>query len=363
MITYLMCGKEFWSTEIKVIRRFGLGLVRDKCADLHQIVEEKSKPIKLLKLTCQEREPSTREMELAEIVSACTSYDPDLRLSLEELAVALRKLVEERRDGGSRLNLATDLHSQPPRAEDNGAAGKVSNESGEEGKRESRRGHSLKIAAAGTLCALCFLVFAPPLGVSKLVTDAITSIAGAVGIIQKSGDLLNDLPGCVSVTKQPDGHVYALVELNDDWRLAKERAESYGGHLATIASPEEQRVVEGILALGTRNSYWLGGSLGPDESWAWVTGEQFGYKNWATDQPDNFLVRTSQDDVPSAPVEDALVVYRVTNEQAADDGRGFFGFWNDLPRKGDCGGEAFFGVNNIGAIYEWDNGLPHASGL
>lgn len=358
MITYLMCGKECWSEEIKVIRQFGL-LSEDKHAELCRIVEEKSKSIDLLKLTCQERGPSKKEEKLAEIVRVCTSYNPILRPSLGGLETALRKLVGEQWDGESQPILATDLGSQAPRVEANDAASKVSNESGKERGRKSHGRHAPRVAAAvGILGILCLLVLYPPFGVSKSVTDAIKSMAGIGGGTHEIGDAINDVPGCVAEKKQPDGHVYALVELNDDWQLAKERAESFGGHLVTIASSEEQRVVEEILADGTRNSYWLGGRLGSDGGWAWVTEEQFGYKKWATDQPDNFLVRTSHDDASPAPVEDALVVYRIKNPLAADDdGRNGPGFWNDLPHNGDCGGEAFFGVNNIGAIYEWDNGL------
>jgi hypothetical protein len=131
------------------------------------------------------------------------------------------------------------------------------------------------------------------------------------------------------------GHTYALLEEGLGWDAAEESCESFGGHLATITSREEQEAVNGLLDYGTRNSYWIGGEREPSGNWSWVTGEDFSYSNWCD---------------PVA-VESSIVVYR--EDDALKKGYGK-GVWNDLDRGGILPGEKFFGVENIGAICEWD---------
>jgi hypothetical protein len=130
-------------------------------------------------------------------------------------------------------------------------------------------------------------------------------------------------------TTAPTSEKSFFVVLKEEpitWMEANEEAQSLGGHLATITSPEEQELVWKLVSqepkswiFNTAGYYigpWLGGyqppgSQEPDEGWQWVTGESFSYSAWSGDQPNN-----------SSGIEDALV---------------FMGFgmkspdWNDYP--------------------------------
>ena len=139
-----------------------------------------------------------------------------------------------------------------------------------------------------------------------------------------------------------NGHRYQLYDMAMNWNDAAVYCEGLGGHLVTIASGEEQLIVEGLLSNGTKNNYWLGGSVNADGNWAWVTGEAFVYENWANEQPDNYLGS-----------ENALMMYRNVNP-ANESGSGF-GLWNDLLNDGTCNNETFFGVENFGFICEWES--------
>ena len=74
-----------------------------------------------------------------------------------------------------------------------------------------------------------------------------------------------------------------------DWGEARDLAsstviEAYESvHLATITSPEEQAVINGLMEETTANG-WLGcfqadDKLSIDENWQWITSEPFDFMN------------------------------------------------------------------------------------
>ena len=86
------------------------------------------------------------------------------------------------------------------------------------------------------------------------------------------------------------------------WSEARDQAAALGGHLATLASTEENTFVyelveplEAFWENESGNGPWLGGYQdleSPDYSepsggWTWVTGEPFDYTNWSPGQPDD----------------------------------------------------------------------------
>ena len=135
------------------------------------------------------------------------------------------------------------------------------------------------------------------------------------------------------------GHKYRIYNQSCTWDEAKAFCEKAGGHLATVTSQQEENVIEALLFAGTRNSYWLGGKIAYRQL-TWITGEETGYTNWASMQPDNYHG------------EDSLMIYCRDNPIPAADTSYQ---WNDLRSDGTCMGEAFFGVENFGFICEWEN--------
>ncbi|MFZ4593940.1 MAG: family 16 glycoside hydrolase [Verrucomicrobiaceae bacterium] len=91
-----------------------------------------------------------------------------------------------------------------------------------------------------------------------------------------------------------NGHRYQFVPGSTSWAEAKAKAESMGGHLATITSKEENE-----LLLATFKSHlsaeatplkvsmiWLGGiEEQPGSGWKWVTGEPFQFTAWMPGEP------------------------------------------------------------------------------
>ena len=93
-----------------------------------------------------------------------------------------------------------------------------------------------------------------------------------------------------------NGHYYAVVPVEGgiDWQSAAIKAQNMQykgmiGHMATITSPSESNFIQQNFQA---EGYWLGGyqiskDNEPSGNWAWITGEDWDYTNWRSDQPDN----------------------------------------------------------------------------
>jgi hypothetical protein len=93
-----------------------------------------------------------------------------------------------------------------------------------------------------------------------------------------------------------NGHYYeAVISADITWDAANAQAAARShlgatGHLATLTTAEENAFVVSFVSGG--NDYFLGGfqlngSAEPDGGWQWVTGESWGYTNWASGEPNN----------------------------------------------------------------------------
>jgi hypothetical protein len=86
-----------------------------------------------------------------------------------------------------------------------------------------------------------------------------------------------------------EGHKYYISKNVSTWRQAYLICQKYGGHLVTITSDAENKVI--IEALKTKKiseSIWIGFTDQKKEGqWEWVTGEKSAFTYWDQGQPDN----------------------------------------------------------------------------
>lgn len=88
-----------------------------------------------------------------------------------------------------------------------------------------------------------------------------------------------------SLDDPTERHKYEIFRETLTWEEAKAACEAKGGHLATITSQEEQKMIE---SLNTQNSkLWIGGYKNSAGQWCWVTGELWKYQNWGDGEPNN----------------------------------------------------------------------------
>ncbi|HKK20873.1 MAG TPA: T9SS type A sorting domain-containing protein [candidate division Zixibacteria bacterium] len=92
-----------------------------------------------------------------------------------------------------------------------------------------------------------------------------------------------------------NGHWYGIVAVMQPWDAQRDLAASLTydgepGHLATIASTEENEFIVDSLLAGHTNQpsladeFYLGGErIGLE--WQWITGEPFAYSNWKSGEP------------------------------------------------------------------------------
>lgn len=103
--------------------------------------------------------------------------------------------------------------------------------------------------------------------------------------VEKAIELRNQKAKENSVAEPTDGHKYEIFHDTLTWEEAKAACEAKGGHLATITSQEEQKMIEN---LNTQNSkLWIGGYKNSAGQWCWVTGEPWEYQNWGDGEPNN----------------------------------------------------------------------------
>lgn len=97
------------------------------------------------------------------------------------------------------------------------------------------------------------------------------------------------------VLNSTNNHQYDVITAqNITWSQANSSAEGMGWSLASITSAAEQQFIGGlILSTGSYGAFWLGGyqtpnTLNSNRNWNWTTGENFGYRNWAEDEPNDY---------------------------------------------------------------------------
>jgi serine/threonine protein kinase len=123
-------------------------------------------------------------------------------------------------------------------------------------------------------------------------------VARALGVPTTSRDPALRRPG-VFATDPRTGHVYEAIPVTLNWFDAEAAAEArtyrgVKGHLATIASADENAFVFHALPQAVAGRYWLGGFREvrggtPRDGWYWVSGEPFTFTSWADDEPNDYF--------------------------------------------------------------------------
>lgn len=126
------------------------------------------------------------------------------------------------------------------------------------------------------------------------------------------------------------GSRYQLIRSQVSWMQAKTEAEFKGGHLATITTAEEAAWVREIFGPELPRKWariWIGAyQTDRDDTWHWVTDEEFKFADWARGQPDAARGNSTPPFVASlsksndAPGSDGL------DDSAANGGSGVVGY-------------------------------------
>ena len=113
------------------------------------------------------------------------------------------------------------------------------------------------------------------------------SMGGHLAVIstEKEQKLVESVLPASNIVKY-NGNYYCAINKRLTWKKAKRYCEKLGGHLVTVTSNGEKKLVESIAK--DRGQYWLGATDEANEGqWKWVTGERWNYADWASGQPDD----------------------------------------------------------------------------
>lgn len=161
----------------------------------------------------------------------------------------------------------------------------------------------------------------------------------------------DELDDPVATAISDSGHRYELYETGMTWTDAKTYCENLGGHLVSITSRQEQKLIENLLEQGSKYQYWLGLSY-PNGDMTWVTGEPYSYANWDKNQPDHACRADGQR-------ESYIQIYNMANPGVSGSER--FG-WNDIfadnIRSQDQEEMEYFSLQTIGFICEYEPDTP-----
>lgn len=120
------------------------------------------------------------------------------------------------------------------------------------------------------------------------------------------------------VLNPANGHYYQLTD-PVPWVDAEAQAVTWGGHLVTLNSWEEEVWIKNTF--GRREHFWIGfNDIAEEGTWVWSSGAPVTYTNWDTGEPND-----------ADGHEDAAVM----NWKHCVDGDCFGDYWNDVPVEGD----------------------------
>ena len=107
---------------------------------------------------------------------------------------------------------------------------------------------------------------------------------GNSGFAGTACNIIDDEPYEMKSTEY-NGHTYTMYLADMSWTEAQTWCEKQGGYLATVTSQEEWNTIKWLVTHNNAPCCWLGAES-TSGSWKWVTGEDFTYSDWWTDQPD-----------------------------------------------------------------------------
>ena len=133
-----------------------------------------------------------------------------------------------------------------------------------------------------------------------------------------------------------NGHYYYVYNASSSfsWNEARETCIGMNGHLVTINSYNEQEFLIDLVKSSSKKNMWIGAYLDKD-SFKWVTGVEFSFTNWDSDEPNNVF-----------NMQNAAMMYTQNSEHPS-------GTWNDENENGrDWDG---YYLSDFGYICEWDD--------
>lgn len=158
-------------------------------------------------------------------------------------------------------------------------------------------GTSFKVFSEGKfICDAAWDISSSMIKIDDEGAEKILSILSENGFIVDGYEMKSDqeIVSESDTTSHPNdsieynGHHYKLFTQGMNWNEAKEYCQSFGGHLLTISSTEENKFIVDTFLINNDAGILLGFSDNEKEGkWIWVNDEEVIYTNWAENEPNN----------------------------------------------------------------------------
>ncbi|MCI7211757.1 MAG: C-type lectin domain-containing protein [Ruminococcus bromii] len=158
-------------------------------------------------------------------------------------------------------------------------------------------GTSFKVFSEGKfICDAAWDISSSMIKIDDEGAEKILSILSENGFIVDGYEMKSDqeIVSESDTTSHPNdsieynGHHYKLFTQGMNWNEAKEYCQSFGGHLLTISSTEENKFIVDTFLINNDAGILLGFSDNEKEGkWIWVNDEEVVYTNWAENEPNN----------------------------------------------------------------------------
>lgn len=158
-------------------------------------------------------------------------------------------------------------------------------------------GTSFKVFSEGKfICDAAWDISSSMIKIDNEGAEKILSILSENGFIVDGYEMKSDqeIVSESDTTSHPNdsieynGHHYKLFTQGMNWNEAKEYCQSFGGHLLTISSTEENKFIVDTFLINNDAGILLGFSDNEKEGkWIWVNDEEVVYTNWAENEPNN----------------------------------------------------------------------------
>lgn len=158
------------------------------------------------------------------------------------------------------------------------------------------------------------------------VNEAIKTLEAEIAAVSGGYDAGTMLPGAPApkipgdAVRHDRAHFKAyLTEKTITWEEAAEKCEEHGGRLAWFDSPDDEKMIQGILKDVVEKTghspVWVGGSMDRDGNWIWTNGEPVDPGFWAKESdsaardPSHVMVRWIGSFQPERPDSPRVVGY------------------------------------------------------
>lgn len=126
--------------------------------------------------------------------------------------------------------------------------------------------------------------------VVEIPAEAAAEVVAQAAVQEKTiPEISSDVTAQAAAVAEYDGHRYYRFDTPVTWDQAAQFCNGVdNAHMVTVSGKVENSVLRKLIEDAPLNNYWIGATDADAEgNWKWITGEEFAFRGWDSNQPDN----------------------------------------------------------------------------